>query len=327
MRRSARPAASRSAPGRAFTSARRLCATQPVSPSPVCTETCWTISASVPIANRQRSVAVSSSCRNSAAQAERHEVVELRGDGGHGVRHAEAGAHRLRDGVEPRALTVGAADVVEDAAAQPRQRRPVNRPDVCLKRGPHFDEGLDHRRVERLPRFLLQQVDRGLGAHRRRVRALHHQRVEVIDHRQDSCAERDRLALEPGGIALTVPALVMAQDQRRDPGRERHGADDVGAHLRVRARFLRFLRRERTRFRQDLRGDGQGADIVEHRRDVNALDLALGEAERTGDSGGIQPQARNMSRGARLRIDRGRERLERTEEIRSAQEPSLCDWR
>ena len=63
----ASPAASRSALGRAFTSARRLRATHPVSPSPEWTETCWMISASTPVANRQRRLSVSSSYRNSAA--------------------------------------------------------------------------------------------------------------------------------------------------------------------------------------------------------------------------------------------------------------------
>ena len=60
------PAASRSALGRAFTSVRRLRATQPVNPSPLFTEICWMTSASIPVANRQRSVSSSSLCRNSA---------------------------------------------------------------------------------------------------------------------------------------------------------------------------------------------------------------------------------------------------------------------
>ena len=74
---------------------------------------------------------------------------------------------------------------------------------------------VDHRRIEPLAGFLLQQPDRGVEAHRLVIRALGHQRVEVVDDREDARAERNLLALQPGGIALAVPALVMAQDQRR----------------------------------------------------------------------------------------------------------------
>jgi hypothetical protein len=40
---------------------------------------------------------------------------------------------------------------------------------------------------------------RRVEAHRLVIRALRHQRVEVVDHREDARAERDLVALEPGG--------------------------------------------------------------------------------------------------------------------------------
>ena len=63
-----KPAASKSALGRAFTSGRRLRATQPIRPWPLLMTNCWMASASSPDAKRQRSVSVSSLYRNSAQQ-------------------------------------------------------------------------------------------------------------------------------------------------------------------------------------------------------------------------------------------------------------------
>ena len=55
------PAASKSALGRALTSARRFRATHPVNPSPLRTTSRSICSPSVPLANRQRNESVSSS--------------------------------------------------------------------------------------------------------------------------------------------------------------------------------------------------------------------------------------------------------------------------
>ena len=167
-------------------------------------------------------------------------------------------------------------------------------------------------RVEPLARFLLQQADRGVEAHRLVIRALRHQRVEIVDDRQDACAERDVLALQPGGIPLAVPALVMAEDQRRHRVRERDGADDVGADLRVRADLLELFGRERPRLRQDVLGHGQLADVVQQRGRLDSLDVVLGHPERAGERRGVQLHAPDVGlRGLVLRVDRQRERFDR----------------
>ena len=50
--------------------------------------------------------------------------------------------------------------------------------------------------IEPLAGFLLQQVDRGIGRHGLVVRPLRHQRVEVVDDRENARAQWDFLALE-----------------------------------------------------------------------------------------------------------------------------------
>ena len=53
-------------------------------------------------------------------------------------------------------------------------------------------------------------------------RAVRAERVEVVHRGENARAERDRLARQSARIALAVPALVMALDDRRHGVRERH---------------------------------------------------------------------------------------------------------
>ncbi len=144
------------------------------------------------------------------------------------------------------------------------------------------------------------------------IRPLRHQRVEVVDDRQDARAERDLFTLQPGGIALAVPALVMAEDQRRHRIRERHRADDVGADLRMGADLLELFGRQRPRLRQDVLGHRQLADVVQQRRRLHALDVVLGHPERARERRRVELHAPDVElRGLVLRVDRQRERLDR----------------
>ena len=88
------------------------------------------------------------------------------------------------------------------------------------------DRAGDALEVEPLARFLLQQAERRVEAHRLVVRPLGHQRVEVVDHRQDARPERDLFALEPRRVALAVPALVVVADPGADHVDVRQVADD-----------------------------------------------------------------------------------------------------
>ena len=165
-----------------------------------------------------------------------------------------------------------------------------------------------------LPASWLEQADGGVEAHRLVVRPLRHQRVEVVDDRQDARAERDLFALQPGRIALAVPALVMAEDQRRDRIRERHRADDVRADLRMRANLLELFRRQRPRLREDVLGHGELADVVQQRCRLDALDVVVRHPERPRHRGGVELHAADVRlRGLILGVDGERQRLDRRE--------------
>src|SRR5262245_36040766 len=79
---------------------------------------------------------------------------------------------------------------------------------------------------------------RSSEAHRFVVQTLRHQSVGVVDDGENPRAERHFFALQPRGMPVAAPPLVVAQDERRDRIGGRHAADDLGAHLRVNADLL-----------------------------------------------------------------------------------------
>ena len=142
-------------------------------------------------------------------------------------------------------------------------------------------------------------------------RPLRRQRVEVIDDRQDARAERDLLALETGRIALAVPALVVAVDDRRDRVGKRHRRDDLGAHLRMHLHPLELLVGQRTGLRQDVLGHRELADVVQQRRRPHALHVGRRHAHDARQAGGMHLHAAD-ARGRRLvlGVDGQRQRLD-----------------
>ena len=108
------------------------------------------------------------------------------------------------------------------------------------------------------------------------VRPLRRDGVVVVDDRRE-CARpaESRSPHETLRIALAVPSFVMAEDERRHRIRERHRGDDLGADLRMDADFLELFLRQRTGLGQNVLGHGELADVVQERRGLHALDLAV----------------------------------------------------
>ena len=100
------------------------------------------------------------------------------------------------------------------------------------------------------------------------------------------------LAGEPLRIALAVPPLVVAEDQRRHRIGERHRGDDLRADLRVNADLLEFFLRQRAGLRQDVLGHRQLADVVQQRRGLDALDFV----RRAGPTAFARPAAYTCTR-------------------------------
>ncbi len=142
-------------------------------------------------------------------------------------------------------------------------------------------------------------------------RSLRGQRVEVIDDRQDARANRNLVALEAGRIALAVPALVMAVDDRRDRIGKRHRRDNLGAHLRMHLHPLELFVGQRTGLRQDVLRHGELADVVQQRRRPDALDVGRRHAHDARQPSGMHLDATD-ARGRRLvlGVDGQRQRLD-----------------
>ena len=173
-----------------------------------------------------------------------------------------------------------------------------------------FHESLDETRIERFTRFLPQQTDRALVAHRLVIGALGGERVEVVDDGEDPRAGGNFFALHAGRIALAIPTFVVAQNERRDRIGERNTSNDLGPDLRMNSNFLEFFLRERARLRKNVLGYRQLADVVQERRSFHALDLALGhpDAFRKARGKDLHPTDVRLA-GAILRVDRQRQRF------------------
>ena len=269
------------------------------------------------------------------ARRERHEVRQLRRDQRHRVGNAEAGAHRLRDFIQRVDFAVRECDVFEHRAdlvglwreadcgpaelvlrleRQASRRRSLDRLSGRFHFRRHLDEHLHDLRIERAARFLLEQRHGGLWGHRLVVWPIRGQRIVVVDHRKDSRPQRNLLALDSLRVSLAVPAFVVAQDQRRHWIRERHGADDLGADLRMDADLLELFLRQRSRLRQNVLGHRELADVVEQGGGLHTLDFGVGHAEAARDAGGVDLDAADMRlRGLILGIDGERERFDRGE--------------
>lgn len=141
----------------------------------------------------------------------------------------------------------------------------------------------------------MQQTDGGVQGRGLVVRPVRHQRVKVVDGREDARAERDLFGLEAGRVPPTVPPFVMAQDERHDGIREGHAADDFRADLRMNADLLELFLGERARFGQDVLGHGELADVVQQRGGLDALDLGLGHAERPRKAGRVHLDAPDVA--------------------------------
>ena len=159
---------------------------------------------------------------------------------------------------------------------------------------------------------MCEQPDRTLHRQRGVIGPFRGDGIVVIDNRQDARAHRDLIAGESLRVAFTIPALVVAQDQRGDRIGKRDAGDDFRSHLRVDADLLEFFLRERARLRQNVLGHGQLADIVQQRGGLDPLDLRVGEADRLRQPGGEHLHAPDVHvRGLILGVDGAGERLDR----------------
>jgi hypothetical protein len=143
------------------------------------------------------------------------------------------------------------------------------------------------------------------------IRAIGGQCVEVIHDREDARTQRNLVGFEPLGIALAVPAFVVAEDQGCHRIGERHRTDDLRADLRVDANLLKLFLRQGTRLGEDVLRHGKLPDVVQERRGFHPLNFAVRHAERFRQARRIDLDTADVRlRCLVLGIDRERERFD-----------------
>src|SRR5262249_56381731 len=99
----------------------------------------------------------------------------------------------------------------------------------------------------------------------------------------------DLLPHQPAGIALTVEALLVTEDDRRGSAEEGDPLDHLVADVRVPLHLRPLLGGEPGRLEQHRIGDADLPDVVEERPAADLLQLRPADAEAIGDGGGLPP--------------------------------------
>ena len=136
------------------------------------------------------------------------------------------------------------------------------------------------------------------------VDALRGHRVVRVGDEDDPRAERDRVAVEPVGIAGPVPALVVVQHPLGDRV-DAEALEHPEADLRMALEHHPLGIGERARLAQDLLGDGELAEVVQARGEPGQLDqLGVGAQLERDPRGELADALRVAARVRVARVDR-----------------------
>lgn len=114
------------------------------------------------------------------------------------------------------------------------------------------------------------------------VRTVRTDRIKRVCDGDDPRHQWNRISLQPIGIALTVPSLVMAANTTLGKVQLIEGANQACSSLRMTTDDTQLFTRQPTGLEENLIWNGQLPEIVDHRSGVNLLDLALIESDMCG---------------------------------------------
>ena len=122
-------------------------------------------------------------------------------------------------------------------------------------------------------------------APRRLVRPVVGERVEDVGDGHDPPGDRDRLPGQAGRVAAAVPALVVGdRDLLRHPDeRERAPGEHLRADRGVGLHVLVLVVGQLAALGEHRVGDGDLADVVQGRGELDELELRVGQPEALGD--------------------------------------------
>src|SRR5678815_1347190 len=121
----------------------------------------------------------------------------------------------------------------------------------------------------------------------RSIRAVGLKRAETIGDRKDACTERDLSSAETARVSESVPAFMMAKHEIVDRTGEWNVAQDLGSDARMNLDALELLRRQCGRFRQNVLGNRQVADVVQQGRGPYRLHICIGHSSCFGQGGRV----------------------------------------
>ncbi len=171
-------------------------------------------------------------------RGERDQRLKPRRERRQHVIEAQARSDGFRDLVQGTDLLVGPCDVAEHRVHAVRccvlrRTRLVRRVGVSRQRGQQLDKALHELRIEGASRLVTNDCRGLIQAETLAITPVAGQGVKVVSHRQHTRTLGDLLAGQPVRIPGAVPALMVAEDQRRDRIRKGHGRHDCGAELGV----------------------------------------------------------------------------------------------
>src|SRR6266481_4572839 len=100
-------------------------------------------------------------------------------------------------------------------------------------------------------------------------------------------AERDLFADETVGVARAIEEFMMVQNHLANVSERSEGLENLRAELNVRLHGFPFIRIERAALVQNIFGNADLADVVEHGAKSNFFDFYVGHAQGFGDKRGV----------------------------------------
>src|SRR5262245_9962684 len=247
------------------------------------------------------------------ARIEPHDIAELVGDDRHRIFDVQAAAESVSHFVERVDFLVSAFDLVDvawraavsrrrlqepgggngaRARGRERRERPIRIFNLLFgydrfEVGKALEKKLDHLWIELSAGGFPQKLDRLFSRQPSPVLPVFVHRIETIDDRKDSRRYRYFVFLERVGITGAVPALVMVTHDRHHRIRESDSLQNLSANDRMNLHLLEFRGGQLAGLVENMIGNGQLADVVKQRADLQRLYLSFGEMVEPRQSFGI----------------------------------------
>src|SRR4030095_2329024 len=158
-----------------------------------------------------------------------------------------------------------------------------------------LDELLNDMRGEVNTCAAQQQRGRFIYSHTAPERTVLPNRVEAINHREDSGSDRNLLALQSVWITVSIPLFVMVADDRNYRIGKIHAAEHLGANHGVNLHLLEFRGRKSTGLIQNVRWYCKFADVVKQRTSLQRRYFIRRQLKHFSEAGSVDLHPANVA--------------------------------